>query len=494
MENLILGFATATTASNLLWCLLGVTLGTLIGVLPGLGPMATISLLLPLTYTTGDATASIIFLAGIYYGSQYGGSITAILLKLPGEITSTVTTIDGYAMTQRGRGGAALTITAISSFVAGTVSTVIIAALALPLSEVAFLFGPAEYTNLMLLGLLACVAISQGSIWKGAAMVLLGGFLGMIGTDVMTGDTRFTADIIYLADGISFAVLAMGVFGLGEIFYTVMKPGTGPLRPGPLSSMYPTKQEFKQSVAPTARGTLLGTFLGLLPGGGAVLSSFLSYALERRINPQRDQFGKGAVAGVAAPEAANNAAAQSQFLPTLMLGLPITPIMALMLAVLIINGIQPGINAVNNNPALFWGLIASMWIGNVLLIILNIPLVRIWVAILHIPRWVLFPTVIFISVMGTYSLSNSWFDLLLLAVFGVLGLALRLAKFEPAPLALAFVVAPLFEVQFQRALMLGRGDWMIFLQSTVSQSLIAISVMLLLLGWFLKRSRLADTE
>jgi putative tricarboxylic transport membrane protein len=456
--------------------------------------MATISLLLPLTYTTGDATASIIFLAGIYYGSQYGGSITAILLKLPGEITSTVTTIDGYAMTQRGRGGAALTITAIASFIGGTVSTVIIAALALPLSEVAFLFGPAEYANLMLLGLLACVAISQGAAWKGLVMILLGGFLGLIGTDVMTGDTRFTADIIYLADGISFVVMAMGIFGLGEILYHVVRPSEGPSRPNTLSSLYPTRKEIRDSAPPIMRGTLLGTVLGLLPGGGAVLSSFLAYAVERRVNRNRDQIGRGDVAGVAAPEAANNAAAQSQFLPTLMLGLPITPIMALMLAVLIINGIQPGINAINNDPALFWGLIASMWIGNVMLLMLNIPLVRIWVAILHIPRWILFPAVILISAVGTYSLSHSWFDILLLAIFGVLGLLLRLARFEPAPLALAFVVMPLFEVQFNRALLLGRGDYAIFFQSTVSLTLMILAAGLILLGFFLKKTALQELE
>jgi len=476
MENILLGFATATTGINLAWCLLGVTLGTLVGILPGLGPLATISLLLPITYNVGDPTGSIIFLAGIYYGSQYGGSITSILLKLPGEASSTVTVLDGYAMTQRGRAGAALTITALASFVGGTVSAIIIAILAIPLSELAFLFGPAEYSALMLLGILACVAVSQGSVIAGLGMVVLGVFLGLVGTDINTGHTRFTGGIIYLTDGIPFAIIAIGIFGLAEILYNILKQERGPDRPERLTSLYPTQQEIQDAVAPTARGTMLGTMLGLLPGGGAILSSFLSYALEKKISSTPEKFGKGAVAGIAAPEAANNASSQSQFLPTLMLGLPVTPIMALIAAVLMINGIQPGPNVVNNNPALFWGLIASMWIGNAILVVLNIPLVKIWVSVLHVPRWIMYPTIFVISIIGTYSINNSWFDLVLLSVFALLGLIIKWYKFEPAPLALSFIVAPMFEENFRRALLISRGDWMIFIERPISLTFISLAL------------------
>lgn len=479
MENLLIGFATATTPMNMAWCLLGVTLGTLVGVLPGLGPMATISLLLPIAYSLGDPIGSIIFMSGIYYGSQYGGSITAILLRLPGEVSSTVTVMDGYAMTQQGRGGAALTITALASFVGGTVSTIFIALLARPLSELAFAFGPAEYASLMLLGLLACVAVAQGGILKGFVMITLGAFLGLVGTDANTGHTRFTADIVYLTDGIPFAVMAMGIFGVAEILYNVLQPDSSLSRPATVTSLYPTRKEYQDSIAPTARGTLLGTLLGLLPGGGAVLSSFLSYAVEKRISRHPGHFGQGAVAGVAAPEAANNASAQSQFLPTLMLGLPVTPIMALIVAVLVINGIQPGPNVISGNPALFWGLIVSMWIGNVLLVILNIPLVKIWVSVLYTPRWLLYPAVILISVIGAHTINNSWFDVLLLAMFGIIGLVLRLFRFEPAPLALAFIIAPMFEEHARRALTISRGDWITFVERPLSLTFIIIAVIIL---------------
>lgn len=485
MENLLSGFATASTAANLGWCLLGVTLGTLVGVLPGLGPMATISLLLPWTYALNDPIGSIIFMAGIYYGSQYGGSITAILLRLPGEASSTITVMDGYAMTQKGRGGAALTLTALASFLGGTVAAMVIAVLSRPLGELAFLFGPAEYASLMLLGLLACVAVTQSGMWRGIIMIFLGAFLGLVGTDVNTGQTRFTAGIIHLIDGIPFAVMAMGVFGVAEILYNTMRP-QGITRPDPVSSLYPTRSEYQESLAPAARGTLLGTVLGLLPGGGAVLSSFLSYAVEKRISRNPEQFGKGAVAGVAGPEAANNASAQSQFLPTLMLGLPVTPIMALMVAVLIINGIQPGPTVISSNPELFWGLIASMWIGNAILVILNIPLVRVWVAVLHTPRWLLYPGVILISMIGAHTINNSWFDVALLAMFGIMGLVLRLARFEPAPMALAFVVAPMFEEYCRRALTISRNDFMIFLERPISLTFITMAVIIVGLSLILR--------
>lgn len=480
MENLILGFSTATSLSNLIWCFLGATLGTLVGVLPGLGPTATISLLLPLIYKTGDPVGSIIFLAGIYYGSQYGGSITSILLKLPGEVSSTITVVDGYAMTQQGRSGAALTITALASFVGGTLATIAIALLAHPLSEIAFLFGPVEYASLMLLGILASVAVTQGSTAKGMISVCLGGFLGLVGTNISTGEIRFTAGIVYLNDGISFAVMAIGLFGLGEILYNVMNKTAGLDKPASVSSLYPTSDEIKKSIFPTFRGTVLGTILGLLPGGGATLSSFLSYAVERKVSRDPKSFGQGNVAGVAAPEAANNASSQSQFLPTLMLGLPITPIMALIISVLVMAGIQPGPAVINKNPELFWGLIASMWIGNLMLIFLNIPLVRIWVAILHIPKWLMYPAIILISVAGAYSINNSWFDVGLLIIFGMLGVFLRFLDFELAPMVLAFVIAPMFEEYFQRAMTIGDGNFRIFVDSPISVSFIVIALSLII--------------
>lgn len=482
MDNLLLGFAHATTAVNLAWCFLGVVLGTLVGVLPGLGPMATISLLLPLTYGLGDPTASIIMLAGVYYGSQYGGSITAILLRLPGEPSSTVTVLDGYAMTQKGRGGAALTITALASFVGGTVATLFISLLAVPLSEIAFAFGPAEYANLMVLGVLACVALTQGSWIRGLVMVALGAWLGLVGTDVNTGQTRFTGGIIYLVDGIPFAVLAIGIFGLGEILYYIYDHKSGVSKAASVSSLYPTSSEFRQAIMPGSRGTVIGTLLGLLPGGGATLSSFLSYALEKRISRTPEQFGKGAVAGLASPEAANNASSQSQFLPTLMLGLPVTPVMSLMLAVLIMNGIQPGPNVINTNPELFWGLIVSMWIGNAILLVLNIPLVRVWVWFLRIPKPVLYPAIMIISMWGVYSLNHSWFDMVLLLVFAGMGLVLRMFDFEPAPMALAFIVAPMLEEYSRRALTVSQGDWLIFVNSPLSIGLMATTLIVLILS------------
>jgi TctA family transporter len=489
MENLLLGFATATTAVNLAWCLLGVTLGTLVGVLPGLGAMAAISLLLPFTYSVSDPIGSLIFLAGIYYGSQYGGSIAAILLKLPGEVSSTVTALDGHAMAQAGRGGSALTITAVASFVGGTVATVAIAGMALPLSELAFVFGPAEYASLMLLGLLACVAVTQGPMWRGLAMIMLGAGLGMVGTDISTGATRFTGGIIYLTEGIPFAVLAIGLFGLGEMFYNLVRFGLHHQHADPVHSLYPTRQEAAESVMPVMRGTALGTLLGLLPGGGAVLSSFLSYATERRLSKQPERFGRGAVAGVAGPEAANNAGAQSSFLPTLMLGLPVTPIMALMIAVMIANGIQPGPNVISNNPALFWGLIVSMWIGNLILIVLNIPLVRIWIRVLHIPLWVLYPLILLISTLGAYSLNNSWFDLVLLFAFGALGMLLRWCRFEPAPLVLAFVVSPMLEEYFRRAMTISQNDYTMFWTRPVSAALLSVTVLIVLISVAVKYQR-----
>jgi putative tricarboxylic transport membrane protein len=484
MENLFLGFITAGSFTNIMWCLLGVLLGTVVGALPGLGPVATISMLLPYTYALSNPVTGIIFLAGIYYGSQYGGSVTAILLKLPGESSSAITTLDGYALTQKGRSGSALTITALSSFIGGTGSIIIIAILAEPLSKLAYLFGPAEYASLMLLGIIATASITQGSLIKGLAMILLGGFLGSIGTNITTGKTRFTADINYLVDGISFTVLAVGVFGLGEILYQLMKKNKTNKSISKIGSLYPTRNEMRQAIAPTLRGTLLGSFIGILPGGVTALSSFLGYSLEKHISKRPEEFGKGSVAGIASPEAANNASAQTNFLPTLILGLPVTPVMVLVFAVLIMNGIQPGPNVIFQNPTLFWGLIASMWIGNCMLLILNIPLVHVWTRILLIPRCYLYPTVITVCLFGIYSINHSYFDLLLLIVFSLLGFFLRFKKFEIVPLVLSFMIVPLLEEYGLRALAISGGDFMVFFNRYISVAFLLISLLLIILNLF----------
>lgn len=487
MENLLLGITTAISATNLLWCLIGVTLGTLVGVLPGLGTMAAISMLLPITYHINDPVTSIIFLAGLYYGTQYGGSTTSILLKMPGEASSMITAIDGYGMAQRGRAGAALTISAVGSFVAGCVATVLIALLAKPMSELAFKFGPAEYASMMLLGLLACVSLSQGGIIKGLIMIAVGIFLGLVGTNVNTGQTRFTMDIIYLVDGITFAVLVIGLFGLAELLYNLRFPDHARPQSPRLRDLYPTKKEIKDSVWPIARGTTVGSILGTLPGGGTIMSSFASYALEKKVSRNPEEFGKGAVAGVAGPESANNAAAQTGFIPTLALGLPITPVMSLMLAVLVINGITPGPQVISQQPGLFWGLIVSMWIGNFMLLILNLPLIGVWTSVLKIPRSILYPLIAVVCIYGAYSINNSWFDILLLSLFSVMGYLLKIFNFEAAPLAMGFIIGPMLEEHSQRALTISRGDWMIFLEKPISLTFLIISATLLILGAILKK-------
>ena len=486
LNNIVSGFGVAITMINLLWCFIGVMLGTLVGVLPALGPLAAISILLPITYGMSDPITAIIFISGIYYGAQYGGSTTAILLKIPGEISSTVTTIDGNQMTQKGRGGAALAIAALASFFAGTVATLIIAVLAKPLSEVAFLFGAAEYAALMLLGLIAAVSLSCRSLLKGLAMVLIGILLGLVGADVNSGATRFTLGIPELTDGISFAILAMGVFGLGEIIYNTFQEKKIKAIIPSLQELYPSKQEIKQSAMPTLRGTFLGSILGLLPGGGAIMSSFVSYAVEKRISKNPQEFGRGAVAGVAAPEAANNAGAQTSFIPMLSLGIPTTPVMALIVAVLILHGIQPGPQVISNNANLFWGLIASMWIGNFMLLLLNIPLVGMWISVLRISWKMLYPIILLICVIGAYYINNNWFDVLLLVPFALLGYIFRLLDCEPAPLAMGFVVGALFEEYFRRALVISRGDWMVFLTRPLSLSFILIACILIITSLLLK--------
>ena len=480
LSNILLGFGVAFSATNLLWCLIGVMLGTLVGVLPALGPLAAISILLPLTYSMSDPIAAVIFISGVYYGSQYGGSTTSILLNIPGEVSSSVTMIDGYQLTRKGRGGAALSIAALSSFFAGTVATVFIALLAQPLAKVAFFFGAAEYAALMLLGLVAAVSLNNGSLLKGAGMVLIGILLALVGSDINSGDVRFTLGIPELTDGISFAIVAMGIFGLGEIIYNTFHTSKIKATVPSFKELYPSKQEIGQSAMPTLRGTFLGSLLGLLPGGGPVMSSFASYAMEKKISKNPQEFGRGAMAGVAGPEAANNAGAQTSFIPMLSLCIPTTPVMALILATLMIHGIKPGPQVISTEANLFWGVIASFWIGNFMLLLLNLPLVGVWVSVLRLSWKVLYPIIFLICVIGAYYISNNWTGVLLLLPFALLGYIFKLLDCKPTPLAMGFVVGALFEEYLRRALIVSRGDWLVFLYKPISLTFLLIAFVLVI--------------
>jgi len=487
MESLLLGLEVAFTSTNLFYCFLGVLLGTLVGVLPGLGPLGAISILLPITFSITDPITAIIFISGIYYGTQYGGSTTSILLNLPGESSSVVTTLDGYQMTRNGRGGSALAIAAFGSFTAGTIGTLIIGVLGEPISKVVFLFGPAEYTALMVLGLLVSTALSQGSLIKGLGMVMIGILLGCIGTDVNSGLQRFTFNSINLYDGISFVIIAMGLFGLSEIILEYLNKNRSDLIVPKFKELYPSKKEFKEAAPAIARGTIVGSILGILPGTGAVISSFVSYALEKKISKNPEKFGKGAIEGVAGPESANNAAAQTSFIPTLSIGIPTTPVMSLIIATLIIQGIQPGPQVISNNPDLFWGLIVSMWIGNCILLILNLPLVGVWVQFLKIPKVFLFVIIIAACIFGTYSVNNSWFDVFLLIPFTVLGIVFKKLGCSPAPLALGFVIGPMLEEYLRRSLTISGGDWTTFIDKPISFSLLSLAIIIVMFSVFFKK-------
>ncbi|MGE3290637.1 MAG: tripartite tricarboxylate transporter permease [Geminicoccaceae bacterium] len=478
LANLGLGFETALGPWNLLYCFVGVMLGTAVGVLPGLGPTPTIAMLLPLTFSLPPVSA-LIMLAGIYYGAQYGGSTTAILINLPGESSSVVTAIDGYQMAKSGRAGKALATAALGSFFAGSVSTLILAVAAPPLASVALKFGPAEYFSLMVLGLVASVALASGSLLKAFAMIVLGLLLGLIGTDVESGTPRFTFDLPELADGLSFVALSMGVFGLGEIIRNLEHEHTRSVMVRHVSGLMLTKEDFKRILGPVLRGTGLGSVLGILPGGGATLSSFAAYTMEKRLSPNAAQFGKGAIEGVAAPEAANNAGAQTSFIPMLTLGIPSNPVMALMIGAMIIQGITPGPNVVSDEPELFWGMIVSMWVGNLLLVLLNLPLIGMWVRMLTIPYHLLFPAIVAFCCIGVYSVNNNAFDVYAMALFGVLGYVLIKLDFEPAPLLLGFVLGPMLEENLRRAMIIARGDATVFFTHPLSLALLLISAALL---------------
>ena len=474
LAHLALGFSTAATVANVLYCLLGVFLGTAIGVLPGLGPVATIAMLLPVTFGLPPVTA-LIMLAGIFYGAQYGGSTTAILVNLPGESSSVVTALDGYKMARQGRAGVALATSAIASFFAGTVTTFLIALAAPPLSEVALKFGPADYFSLMVLGLVASIVLASGSLLHAIGMILLGLLFGLIGTDVNSGTARFSFDTPELSDGINFVVVAMGVFGLGEIIANLQDEKTRTVALAKITGLMPSREDWRRMVAPILRGTALGSALGILPGGGAMLSSFSAYSLEKKVSGRGAEFGHGAIEGVAAPESANNAGAQASFIPMLTLGIPSNPVMALMIGALIMHGIQPGPAVMSEQPALFWGLVVSMWIGNLFLLVLNLPLIGLWVRMISVPYHLLFPAILVFCAIGVFSLANTTFDVHLMAVFGVLGYAFRKLDCEPAPMLLGFILGPMMEEYLRRALLITKGDPIVFVTRPISATLLAVS-------------------
>ncbi len=476
IENLALGFSVAFGLKNLAFALIGALVGTAIGVLPGIGPVATISLLLPLTFGVEPVTA-IIMLAGIYYGAQYGGSTTAILLNLPGEVSSVVTTLEGYKMARNGRAGAALSIAALGSFFAGCVATVLVAATGPALTSVALSFGSADYFSLMLLGLIISAVLAQGSVLKAVAMVVLGVALGLVGTDVQTGQQRFTFGVPELADGIGFVALAMGLFGIAEIILNLERPEARSILTSKVGSLLLTKEEAKRATPSVIRGTLLGSVLGILPGGGASLASFGSYMMERRLSKGRADFGNGAIEGVAGPESANNAAAQTSFIPLLTLGIPANAVMALMVGALIIHGIQPGPRMMSSQPELFWGLIASMWLGNLMLLVINLPMIGMWVKLLQVPYKFLYPSILIFCAVGVYD--NNSFNIYQTAIFGLIGYLFAKVKLEPAPLLIGFVLGPMMEEHLRRAMLLSRGSVEVFYQSPISATLLVISALML---------------
>jgi len=487
--NLALGFEVALSWANLLYCFVGVFLGTLIGVLPGLGPAATIGMLLPITFNLPTVSA-LIMLAGIYYGAQYGGSTTAILVNLPGEPSSLITCLDGYQMARQGRAGAALAISALGSFVAGTVATLVIALFAPPLAEVALSFGPADYFSLMVLGLIAAVVLAHGSLLKAIAMVILGLLLGLIGADVNSGVERFTFGAPELSDGIGFTIVAMGIFGFAEIIANLEQQEHREIFAAKIERILPTLADIKASAGACLRGTVLGSVLGILPGGGALLPAFAAYTLEKKLG-DGSRFGKGEIRGVAAPESANNAGAQTSFIPLLTLGIPSNAVMAMMIGAMMIQGIAPGPQVMTERAQLFWGMIASMWVGNLMLVVLNLPLIGIWIRLLTVPYRLLYRAILVFCCIGVYSINNSPFDVLLACLFGLLGYVGIKLECEPAPLVLGFILGPMMEENLRRAMLLSRGDPAIFFTKPISLGLLltAAGLLLVMLAPMVKRKR-----
>jgi len=480
MELFTIGFATALTPENLLFCFGGVLLGTFVGVLPGIGSLAAVSMLLPITFYV-EPTTALIMLAGVYYGAEYGGSTSSILLNLPGTASNAVTCLDGYPMAQQGRAGVALFATTMASFIGGSIGILILMLLTPVMVAIGLSFGAAEYFAVMIFGLLAAASMTSDAPIKGVAMVVLGLLLGSIGADVASGVPRFTFGLYQLYDGVSIVIIAMGLFGVAEVIASAGKARVTKVANVSLRSMIPTRDDVKRSFFPTLRGTGIGAVLGALPATGPTLSAFVSYAVEKRVARDPSRFGKGAIEGVASPEASNNAAVQTAFIPTLSLGIPGTATMAIMLGALMIHGINPGPSLMIRHPELFWGLVASFWIGNVILLILNIPLIGIWVRLLQIPYRYLFPVVVALICIGVYSINNSMMDVWLMLGFGFVGYGMRLLRFEPAPLLIGFMLGPLIEENFRRAMLIGRGDVMFLFNRPISGTLLVLAM--LIIAW-----------
>ncbi|RPI42681.1 MAG: tripartite tricarboxylate transporter permease [Betaproteobacteria bacterium] len=496
----MLGFSVAFRPDVLVYAFLGCVVGTLVGMLPGIGPLAGISILLPATFGL-DATKAIVMLAGIYYGSQYGGSTTSILMRIPGEAASVMTCIDGYAMAQKGRAGAALCIAAVGSFIAGTFGVIALTLIAPPLGVYALRFGPPEYTALLILGLVFLAYMSSTSLARTLLMAILGLLLGCVGIDVMTGHFRYAFDVPELGDGIGIVPVAVGLFGLGEILSTPSRTVSAKVISPRLSELLPSREEWRESRMPIARGTLLGFLIGIVPGSAHIISSFLSYAVEKRLSKRPEEFGRGAVAGVAGPESANNAASTGAFVPMLALGLPTGPVTAVLMAALLIHGVPPGPTLVNDHPNVFWGFIASMYVGNLMLLALNLPLVGVFVNVLRIPYAYLYPLIIMFCIIGVYEVNHSIVDVWIMLVMGVIGYLLRKFEFDPAPLVLGLVIAPTFELSLRQSLIMSNGHWAIFFERSIAAVLLALSGVLLLLSavsFLLKRkdwrSKLAAAE
>jgi putative tricarboxylic transport membrane protein len=481
LDSLWLGFSVASQPAVLWYAFIGCLVGTLVGMLPGIGPLAGISILLPVTFGL-DATKAIVMLAGIYYGSQYGGSTTSILMRIPGEAASVMTCIDGYAMAQKGRAGAALCIAAIGSFIAGTFGVIMLTLVAPPLATFALRFGPPEYTALLVLGLIFLAYMSSTSLIRTLLMASVGLLLGMVGIDVMTGHFRYSFDIPELGDGIGIVPVAVGLFGLGEILSTPSSNVTNKVISPRLRELLPSRAEWRQSALPIARGSVLGFLVGIVPGSAHIISSFLSYALEKRISKRPEEFGKGAVAGVAGPESANNAASTGAFVPMLALGLPTGPVTAVLMAALLIHGIPPGPTLVNDHPDVFWGFIASMYVGNIMLLALNLPLVGLFVSVLRIPYAYLYPLIIMFCILGVYEVNHSIVDVWITLIMGVLGYGLRKFDFDPAPLVLGLVIAPIFEMSLRQSLVMSNGHWSIFFQRPIAAVLLGLCALLLALA------------
>lgn len=493
------GLTVVMQPENLMYCFIGVFLGTFIGVLPGIGSMAAISMILPLSFFL-DPTAALVMIAGVYYGAEYGGSIAAILLNIPGTPAASITCIEGYPLARKGRAGVALFSTAIASFGGGMIGMIVMAVLSPSLATLALSFGPPDYFAVILLGLIAASAVSNGGALKGIAMVVAGLMLGTIGIDLTTGDLRFTMGVPELRDGIHIVIVAMGLFGVSELIASIKaNSGGDATQKIDYNDFYPSKKELKSLVAPILRGGSIGSFFGALPGTGQTIAAAIAYAVEKRINPQRKKFGTGIVPGVAVPEAANNSATQTAFIPTLTLGVPGSPPMAIVIGALMIHGITPGPRLLVEAPDMFWGLVASFLVGNIMLIILNIPLIGIWVRLLKVPYKFMYPTIIVLICIGVYSLNNNVFDVWLTLVIGAVGYVMQLFRFEPAPLLLGFVLGPLMEEQLRRSMLLSRGDPMVFFERPISATLIAITAGIVVFAVYMtvrnhRRSRRSKME